>query len=176
MTRRASSIPASVTVKPPPLRDPGLPSLGAGTACPLRPDAYRAPGLDQVRAASSQRRERAAPRNPHGTCTRPRLCPSWRGIRFQREPRPMSQDEPRRIGLSIELKPHAYDPVSSPELFEGVLARRVIAFFIDLAIITVPVVVAAMFIFLFGLFTLGLGWFLFWLLSPGAVIWALLYY
>ncbi len=88
----------------------------------------------------------------------------------------MSQDEPRRIGLSIELKPHAYDPVSSPELFEGVLARRVIAFFIDLAIITVPVVVAAMFIFLFGLFTLGLGWFLFWLLSPGAVIWALLYY
>jgi uncharacterized RDD family membrane protein YckC len=88
----------------------------------------------------------------------------------------MSQDEPRRIGLSIELKPHAYDPVSSPELFEGVLARRVIAFFIDLAIITVPVVVAAMFIFLFGLFTLGLGWFLFWLLSPGALIWALLYY
>jgi uncharacterized RDD family membrane protein YckC len=88
----------------------------------------------------------------------------------------MSQDEPRRIGFSIELRPHAYDPVSSPELFEGVLIRRAIAFFIDLAIITVPVLVAAMFIFLFGLFTLGLGWFLFWLLSPGAVIWALLYY
>jgi uncharacterized RDD family membrane protein YckC len=88
----------------------------------------------------------------------------------------MSQDEPRRIGFSIELRPHAYDPVSSPELFEGVLVRRAIGFFIDLAIITVPVLVAAMFIFLFGLFTLGLGWFLFWLLSPGAVIWALLYY
>jgi uncharacterized RDD family membrane protein YckC len=88
----------------------------------------------------------------------------------------MSQDEPRRIGFSIELRPHAYDPVSSPELFEGVLARRAIAFIVDLAIITVPVLVAAMFIFLFGLFTLGLGWLLFWLLSPGAVIWALLYY
>src|SRR6266566_2370766 len=88
----------------------------------------------------------------------------------------MPDSDPKRVGVSFEVKPHAYDPVSSPELFEGVLARRVIAFFIDLAIITVPVVVAAMFIFLFGLFTLGLGWFLFWLLSPGAVIWALLYY
>ena len=32
----------------------------------------------------------------------------------------MPTTEPRRIGVSIELKPHAYDPVASPELFEGV--------------------------------------------------------
>lgn len=69
-----------------------------------------------------------------------------------------------------------FDPVTSPELFDGVLARRVVAFVIDLVIITTPVIVAAIFIFVFGLVTLGLGWALYWLLSPGAVIWALVYY
>ncbi len=49
-------------------------------------------------------------------------------------------------------------------------------FFIDAAIIIVPVIVAAIFIFLFGLVTLGLGWALFWLLGPGALIWAVAYY
>ena len=32
----------------------------------------------------------------------------------------MAENEPRRIGVSIELKPHAYDPVANPELFDGV--------------------------------------------------------
>ena len=44
----------------------------------------------------------------------------------------MPQTEPKRIGVSIEVKPHAYDPRANPELFEGVLARRVVAFLIDL--------------------------------------------
>jgi uncharacterized RDD family membrane protein YckC len=88
----------------------------------------------------------------------------------------MTQHEPRRIGFSIEVKPHAYDPVTQPELFEGVLARRVIAFLIDLTIIGFPVLVASLFIFLFGIVTFGLGWLLFWLLSPATVIWALAYY
>ena len=44
----------------------------------------------------------------------------------------MAEGEPRRIGFTIEVKPHAYDPATNPELFEGVLPRRVIAFFIDL--------------------------------------------
>ena len=35
---------------------------------------------------------------------------------------------------------------------------------------------AAIFIFIFGLVTLGLGWALFWLLSPATVIWAIVYY
>ena len=30
--------------------------------------------------------------------------------------------------MSIDIKPHAYDPATNPELFEGVLARRVVAF------------------------------------------------
>lgn len=88
----------------------------------------------------------------------------------------MAQSEPKRIGLTIEVKPHAYDPAVSPELFEGVLARRLVAFFIDLVIVVVPIMLAALFILLFGLITFGLGWVLFWLLSPAAVIWALCYY
>ena len=52
------------------------------------------------------------------------------------------------------------------------LARRVVAFVIDFIIIAVPVVLAAMFIFAFGIVTLGLGWALYWLLPPASVIWA----
>jgi uncharacterized RDD family membrane protein YckC len=81
-----------------------------------------------------------------------------------------------RIGLAVEVKPHAYDPTASPELFDGVLPRRVVAFIIDLIIIAVPLVAASMFIFVLGLVTLGLGWSLFWLLSPASVVWALVYY
>ncbi len=88
----------------------------------------------------------------------------------------MPPSEPKRIGLSVEVKPHAYDPATQPELFEGVLARRVVAFLIDLIVITVPLIFLAIFIFMFGLVTLGLGWFLFFLMSPIAVIWALVYY
>jgi uncharacterized RDD family membrane protein YckC len=88
----------------------------------------------------------------------------------------MTDSGPRKIGVSIDVKPHAYDPLLNPELFEGVLARRCIAFLIDLTIITVPVLFAAVFIFIFGLVTLGLGFALYGLLSPGAVIWAIAYY
>jgi uncharacterized RDD family membrane protein YckC len=88
----------------------------------------------------------------------------------------MTDSEPRRIGVSIELKPHAYDPRSNPELFEGVLARRCLAFVIDVVVIVIPIVFAALFIFVIGLFTLGLGWALYLLLSPAAIIWALVYY
>lgn len=88
----------------------------------------------------------------------------------------MTDGGPRKIGVSIEVKPHAYDPAASPELFEGVLARRCIAFLIDVTIIAIPVLLAAVFIFIFGLVTLGVGWVLFWLLSPAAVIWAIVYY
>jgi uncharacterized RDD family membrane protein YckC len=88
----------------------------------------------------------------------------------------MPETEPRRIGFSIEVKPHAYDPATNPELFEGVLPRRAVAFFIDLIIITIPIVFAALAIFLFGIVTFTLGWWLFWLLPPTATIWAICYY
>jgi uncharacterized RDD family membrane protein YckC len=79
-------------------------------------------------------------------------------------------------GPNAALPPHAFDPIANPELFEGVRTRRILAFIIDVLIIAVPLVFAAMFIFVFGFVTLGLGWFLFALMGPLAVIWALLYY
>ena len=36
----------------------------------------------------------------------------------------MAASEPKRLGVSIELKPHAYDPVANPELFDGVPLER----------------------------------------------------
>jgi uncharacterized RDD family membrane protein YckC len=88
----------------------------------------------------------------------------------------MTDSGPRRIGVSIELKPHAYDPIANPELFEGVLARRFVAFCVDIVIIVIPAALAAIFIFLFGLVTLGFGWALYFLLWPATVVWALFYY
>jgi uncharacterized RDD family membrane protein YckC len=81
-----------------------------------------------------------------------------------------------QIGISLNARPHAYDPAINPELFEGVLTRRLVAFAIDVIIIIMPLVLASLFIFVFGLVTFGLGWALFWLLSPASVIWALFYY
>ena len=74
------------------------------------------------------------------------------------------------------VPPHAFDPWLQPELFRGVLTRRVIAFLIDLIVLSVPIVLAILFIAVFGVVTLGLGWALFWLVSPASIIWALVYY
>jgi uncharacterized RDD family membrane protein YckC len=92
----------------------------------------------------------------------------------------MATGEPRRIGVSIELKPHAYDPQANPELFDGVLARRLIAFLIDLIIVAIPVILVAVFMLATTIATLGLAAFFFALLSPLfwplIVIWAICYY
>jgi len=74
------------------------------------------------------------------------------------------------------FRPHAFDPYARPELFRGVLTRRVIAFLIDIVVLAIPVVLSVIFIAVFGLLTLGLGWLLFWLVSPLSIVWALLYY
>ena len=74
------------------------------------------------------------------------------------------------------VPPHAFDPWSQPELFRGVPTRRVFAFLIDLVVLSIPVILGYLFIAVFGLITLGLGWALFWLAWPASVIWALVYY
>ncbi|QOZ34050.1 RDD family protein [Bradyrhizobium sp. CCBAU 53421] len=74
------------------------------------------------------------------------------------------------------VPPHAFDPLMQPDLFRGVLTRRVFAFLIDLFVLSVPVIVAAIFIFLFGLVTFFLGWHLFALLAPASIVWAIVYY
>src|SRR3977135_876323 len=81
-----------------------------------------------------------------------------------------------RNGGAANFQPHAFDPWTQPELFRGVLTRRVFAFLIDLVVLSIPVILACMFIAVFGVVTLGLGWALFWLVSPASVIWALVYY
>ncbi|SDN01915.1 RDD family protein [Afipia sp. GAS231] len=74
------------------------------------------------------------------------------------------------------VPPHAFDPYLQPELFRGVLTRRVFAFLIDLVVLSVPVILGYLFIAVFGLITLGLGWALFWLAWPATVVWAVVYY
>ena len=74
------------------------------------------------------------------------------------------------------VPPHAFDPWAQPELFRGVLTRRVFAFLIDLVVLSIPVILAVVFIAVFGIVTLGLGWMLFWLVSPASIIWALVYF
>ena len=74
------------------------------------------------------------------------------------------------------VPPHAFDPYLQPELFRGVLTRRVFAFLIDLVVLAIPVILAVIFIFFFGIITLTFGWLLFGLISPAAVIWAIVYY
>lgn len=76
----------------------------------------------------------------------------------------------------MDIPPHAFDPWTEPELFRGVLTRRMFAFLIDLLVLSVPVILAVIFIAIFGVITLGLGWALFWLVSPASVVWALVYY
>jgi uncharacterized RDD family membrane protein YckC len=88
----------------------------------------------------------------------------------------MATSEPNRMSLPFEVKPHAYDPAANPELFADVLARRLVAFVIDLVILAIPVALAAMFIFAAGIITLGLGFFLYALLPPAIIFWALAYY
>jgi uncharacterized RDD family membrane protein YckC len=74
------------------------------------------------------------------------------------------------------VPPHAFDPMLEPELFRGVLTRRVLAFLIDIVVLSVPIILGYVFIAVFGLITLGLGWVLFWLAWPASVIWAIVYY
>src|SRR3954469_7334120 len=71
---------------------------------------------------------------------------------------------------------HAFDPLLQPELVSGVLTKRALAFLIDVVVLAVPVVLGYLFILLFGLLTLGIGWALFWLAWPASVVWAIVYY
>ncbi len=88
----------------------------------------------------------------------------------------MTHTGPHSIETQARLHPHAFDPATMPERFEGVLPRRMMAFLVDVLVISVPVILLTIFIAVFGIVTLGLGWLLFWLLSPISVIWAVAYY
>jgi uncharacterized RDD family membrane protein YckC len=60
----------------------------------------------------------------------------------------------------------ACDPVTRPQLFQGVIGKRVVAFVVDAIIITVLTVAVYVAIAVLGIFTLGLAWLLFGLVFP----------
>src|SRR5258707_4448548 len=74
------------------------------------------------------------------------------------------------------VPPHAFDPWTQPELFRGVLTRRVFAFLIDLVVLSIPVILACMVIGVFGFGTFGLGWVVFWVVSAGSGVLGLVYF
>ena len=69
--------------------------------------------------------------------------------------------------------PGVFDPQLHPELYSSVRTRRSIAFAIDLLLITLLMIAAAIVIFVLGVVTLGLGWLLYSILWPAV---AILYY
>lgn len=56
---------------------------------------------------------------------------------------------------------HAYDPVTEPQLFTGVIRKRSVAFIIDAVIIVALWILASVAVFILGILTLGLGWLLY---------------
>jgi uncharacterized RDD family membrane protein YckC len=56
---------------------------------------------------------------------------------------------------------YAYDPVGHPDLFDGVLSKRVVAFVADAIIIVLLMIPAALVVFIIGIVTLGIGWLLY---------------
>jgi uncharacterized RDD family membrane protein YckC len=67
---------------------------------------------------------------------------------------------------SFADQPHAYDPVTQPQFFAGVIGRRFVAFIVDAIIIAVLTAIAYVVVAVLGIITLGLAWLLFGLVFP----------
>lgn len=77
---------------------------------------------------------------------------------------------PEQLTFENSDKPHAYNPQRQREYFEGVLSRRIIAFFIDITIILALTIVVYVVLFVAGIFTLGLTWLLFGVAFPAVAL------
>jgi len=71
-----------------------------------------------------------------------------------------------QVSSDPSFRPHAYDPATQPEYFEGVLGRRLFAFLIDIMIISALWIAACVFLFFAGILTLGLAWLLYGIVFP----------
>lgn len=69
-------------------------------------------------------------------------------------------------GQSFADQPHAFDPVTQPQLFSGVIGKRIAAFIVDAIIILVLTAIAYGVVAVLGILTLGLAWLLFGLVFP----------
>lgn len=80
----------------------------------------------------------------------------------------MSQQNtlPPRSGSAYADQPHAYNPVTQPQLFDGVIGKRLMAFVVDAIIILLLWVLAAVVVGVLGIITLGLAWLLYGAIFP----------
>ncbi len=62
------------------------------------------------------------------------------------------------------------DPNSAPELFDGILLRRVMAFVIDVVIMMILIVIASVLLGILGVLTLGIAWLGYFILAPAVGI------
>ena len=54
-----------------------------------------------------------------------------------------------------------YDPDTQPDLFDGILSKRIVAFIIDAVLIVALMIPAGLLVLILGFVTLGIGWLLF---------------
>ena len=67
-------------------------------------------------------------------------------------------------------RPSLPDPSTAPELFDGVLTRRVTAYFIDLVIMGFIVVALSLFGLIAGFLTFGLAWLALAIVVPASIV------
>jgi uncharacterized RDD family membrane protein YckC len=70
-------------------------------------------------------------------------------------------------------RPALPDPATAPELFEGVLTRRVVAFIIDLVVMGAMILAFSLVGLILGFLTFGLGWVALVFVIPATIV---LYY
>ena len=73
---------------------------------------------------------------------------------------------PPRSGDNFSDRLLAFDPVTRPRRFGGVIGKRIIAFIVDALVIALLTVVVYVAIAVLGVLTLGLAWLLFGLAFP----------
>jgi uncharacterized RDD family membrane protein YckC len=80
----------------------------------------------------------------------------------------MTEPSSSSTGTSASFggQPHAFNPVTQPQLFDGVIRKRCVAFVIDAIIIAILWAIAVVAVTILGVLTLGLAWLLFGLIFP----------
>ena len=74
------------------------------------------------------------------------------------------------MSQNFAARPDLPDPASAPELFDGLLTRRVTAYLIDLTLIGVLTLCLGMIGIILGFLTFGLAWMSLVLVVPAAVV------
>ena len=76
----------------------------------------------------------------------------------------------RDLVTDFSNQPHAYDPDTQAEYFDGVLGRRTMAFIFDVAIVLFLTLAAYVILAVAGVFTLGLAWLLLGIAFPAVAL------